>query len=122
MIGRSSRAARPAVTRAAGRWTALHTNLRTPARTLAALAAAATLAAGCAADRPGGAVGSAVRDSAGIRIVESRGAGAWSAEAAWTAAEAVSIGVVDGPEEYTFGRITDVAALPDGSVAVLDDA
>src|SRR5690606_21103404 len=119
MIGRSSRAARPAVTRAAGRWTALHTNLRTPARTLAALAAAATPAAGCAADRPGEA-GSAGRDSAGIRIVESRGAGAWSAEAAWTAAEAVSIGVVDGPEEYTFGRITDVAALPDGSVAVLD--
>jgi len=62
-----------------------------------------------------------VRDSAGIRIVESRGPGRWSAGEAWTAAEAVSIGVVDGPEEYTFGRIRQVAALPDGGIAVLDD-
>src|SRR5690606_12729845 len=64
--------------------------------------------------------GPAVRDSAGIRIVDSRGPGRWSDGEPWTAAEAVSIGVVDGPEEYTFGRIMDVAALPDGSVAVLD--
>lgn len=120
MIRRSTRAARPAVTRAADHRTACHAAMRMPVCALAALAAVAALASGCAADRPGGGAGPAVRDSAGIRIVDSRGPGRWSDGEPWTAAEAVSIGVVDGPEEYTFGRIMDVAALPDGSVAVLD--
>ncbi len=47
-----------------------------------------------------------VRDSAGVRIVESSAA-AWEPEEAWTVSEepVLHIGVVEGPEEYRFVAI-----------------
>lgn len=88
-----------------------------PAAVLVALAAGA--AAGCgAADR---APTYAVRDSAGVQIVEST-APAWRAGGSWrVAAEpSLQIGVVDGPEEYQFSRIVGVERLADGRIVVAD--
>lgn len=71
---------------------------------------------GCSADAGGG--GSpAVRDSAGIRIVET---GPGAVPTPWSAEEVVSIGSMDGPPETTFNRVGDLAVGPDGGVYVLD--
>jgi hypothetical protein len=63
----------------------------------------------------------AVRDSAGIRIVESRwpawgDAGRWAVEPV----PAVDIGVADGAAEYQFGQVRGAARLSDGTVVVAD--
>jgi hypothetical protein len=76
--------------------------------------------AGC--DRPGPSSDqTAVRDSAGIRIVEFA---PQPAGAAWTVASqpALSIGSLDGPAETQLGRVTGVVRLRDGTIVVADDA
>lgn len=87
------------------------------AAVLAALVAGAAAGCGAADTAPT----YAVRDSAGVRIVEST-APAWRAGEGWrVAAEpSLQIGVVDGPEEYQFSRIVGAERLPDGRIVVAD--
>jgi len=63
---------------------------------------------------------SSVRDSSGIQIVSNPGADAGGRFVQWTASEEVSIGEVDGSEDYTFHRIREVSLGPTGRVFVLD--
>lgn len=62
-----------------------------------------------------------VRDSAGVQIVEST-APLWEEASGWSIAPRpiVSIGAVDGPEEYLFDRIRGVLRLPDGRIVVVN--
>lgn len=58
----------------------------------------------------------------GIEHVISGSRGTWSASERWTldTEEAVSIGTLDGAEEYTFGEVTGVAVADDGRIYVAD--
>jgi hypothetical protein len=80
------------------------------------LVAAAGLLASCDARTDGQRV--AVRDSAGVRIVESSEPrlppGSWSV----ASQPRLSIGVVDGPAEYQFTQIQAVRRLPHGGYMV----
>jgi hypothetical protein len=80
-----------------------------------ALPFAAALVAACGAtEAPATAI---VRDSAGIRIVESPGP-AWTDGSGWrlAATPSASIGVIDGPEAYQFSTVRDAVFLEDGSI------
>jgi len=87
-----------------------------PGLVLSLLLAVATL--GCDPPSPPPAL---ARDSAGIRIVESR-ASLWGPDEAWQVSPEplLSIGVVDGPAELSFVRIGDVHRLDAGALAVID--
>jgi len=76
-------------------------------------------AAGCG--QPEGGPQFAVRDSAGIEIVENRAPSALG-EAAWSVDElpSLEIGLEDGPPEYQFSQVEGALRLPDGRVAVAD--
>ncbi len=62
-----------------------------------------------------------VRDSAGVEIVESWEP-AWDEGQAWTLTEEpiLSIGAIDGPEEYTFYRAGSALRLEDGRILVVN--
>jgi hypothetical protein len=62
-----------------------------------------------------------VRDSAGVRIVESPEP-LWTAESAWRIDPdlVVQVGVIDGAEPYQFTGISDAVVFPDGGFAVSD--
>jgi hypothetical protein len=62
-----------------------------------------------------------VRDSVGVRIVESA-APSWSEEEGWSVAAepALSIGALDGPEEVSFDAVRSVLRLADGMIVVAD--
>lgn len=83
-------------------------------------------AGGCGADRGSsrdaaqGAWTGTERDSAGIRIVSNPSTGIWTDATQWTVETDLSIGMVDGPSEYLFGRVVDVDAASDGRIYVLD--
>jgi hypothetical protein len=79
------------------------------------------LVTGCA-DAGGGTDGFELRtDSLGIVHAGNRGDGSWSDEEAWQIGDAsFRVGAMDGAEEVTFGRISDIAVGPDGRVYVLD--
>lgn len=62
----------------------------------------------------------AVRDSAGIEIVENFGTPLWPEGPGWEFTQDLRIGAVDGPPEYQFGRITGRQVLSDGRIAVTD--
>ncbi|MEW5927216.1 MAG: 6-bladed beta-propeller [Gemmatimonadota bacterium] len=68
------------------------------------------------------AAGPVVRDSAGVRIVENS-APAWKEGQGWrlSAEPALDIGMVEGPPEYQFGRVTGAVRLGDGTVVVADN-
>ncbi len=76
--------------------------------------------AACGADAR--AAGPVVRDSAGVRIVENS-APAWEEGQEWrlAAEPALDIGMLDGPPQYQFGRVTGAVRLSDGTVVVGDD-
>ncbi len=86
---------------------------------------AAVCGAVCAALACGGAEGGpdggrvSVADSAGVRIVTSSGA-RWAPGEAWSVAETprVTIGRLDGPEEYQLFVVTGARVLSDGRIAV----
>ena len=61
------------------------------------------------------------RDSAGVAIVENT-APAWREGEAWrlSAEPSLTIGEVDGPPEYQFGRVAGAVRLSDGRVVVAD--
>lgn len=83
-----------------------------------ALAISAILPAAC-----GGRAGPAfiARDSAGVRIAESR-APAWSAGSRWTLGPAptLRIGSLNGPPELQFDGVVDALRLADGRIVVAD--
>jgi hypothetical protein len=81
-----------------------------------------TSAALSACESPGSEGGGySVRDSVGIRIVESTGP-AWEEGGGWTLSEdpLVQIGLREGREEYLFSRIVGGVLLPGGGIVVLD--
>jgi hypothetical protein len=62
----------------------------------------------------------AVRDSAGIQVVENFGAPLWREGERWEFTEVLRIGAVEGEPEYEFGRITGMAVLSDRRVVIAD--
>jgi hypothetical protein len=62
----------------------------------------------------------AVRDSAGIQIVENFGAPMWREDETWELTEVLRIGAVEGAPEYEFGRISGIAVLSDRRIVVAD--
>ncbi len=74
---------------------------------------------GCSGGTEAAHVGSTVRDSAGIEIVESS-AGRWTERDAWRvgAQPQLDIGVTEGAEAYQLFRVSDVRRLPDGRIVV----
>lgn len=83
----------------------------------------ALAAAGCG-EGSGGGGATAMRDSAGVRIVET-GRPRWGEGAGWTvgAEPSVEIGMVDGPAEYQLSRVRGAVRLGDGRIVVaLGDA
>lgn len=93
--------------------------LRTQAPTLLGAIASIALTATACADTPSSSSTSAsVRDSAGIRIVENRVAGAGVCTV--TPEPTLDIGTLEGPDEYQFYRVFDAATLSDGRIAVVN--
>lgn len=86
----------------------------------AAALAAACLLAGCG-DAGGRAESAAVRDSAGIRVVESA-APAWGEGEGWRLSPepVLRVGVAEGDPAYQLGAVEGAVRLPDGRVAVAD--
>jgi hypothetical protein len=76
-------------------------------------------AAACGGDGAG--AGTAVRDSAGIRIVQND-APAWAEGQGWTvsAQPEVDIGVVEGEAAYQFAQVVGTTRLSDGRIVVAD--
>lgn len=62
----------------------------------------------------------ALRDSAGIEIVDNFGQALWRPGEEWRLVEDLTIGMREGPPEYQFGRISSFAELSDGRIAVTD--
>lgn len=62
----------------------------------------------------------AVRDSAGIQIVENYGTPLWPEGDRWEFTEVFRIGVAEGAPEYEFGRISGLAVLSDRRIVVAD--
>ncbi|MDX1394917.1 MAG: hypothetical protein R3195_11010 [Gemmatimonadota bacterium] len=86
-------------------------------RIVALAFAALGATAGCTEPDAGGA-GAAVRDSAGIRIVEN--VTATAARCSVSAAPTLDIGMIEGPQEYQLYRVFDAATLSDGRIAVVN--
>ncbi len=77
----------------------------------------------CTGDsEPGGAAAAAVRDSAGIQIVENP-APATDALSTWALgnAPATDIGVLDGPPEYQLDEVTSAVRLSDGRIVIANN-
>ncbi len=89
-------------------------------RAAAAVLAALTVLSGCSGPDATTAT-HLVRDSAGVRIVESS-APAWAPGEGWriAAEPEVVIGAVDGDERYLLDRVWGVRRFDDGRIAVLD--
>ncbi|MFV1985695.1 MAG: hypothetical protein ACC682_00325 [Gemmatimonadota bacterium] len=92
---------------------------------MARLALVATTAVACAACSPpdGSRPATTVSDSAGVTLVENRGA-AWAAGAAWSIdpAPTVSIGVLDGAAEYQLFGVVAAARQSDGTIVLVDES
>lgn len=75
-----------------------------------------------AASIPEHVIAQSVRDSAGIRVIESREARYGPTAAFWrlSAAPQLQIGFVDGDVPYLFTQIVGLFAFPDGAIAVAD--
>ena len=80
---------------------------------------AALVLAACGGDAR--AAGPAVRDSAGIRIVENERP-AWRGGEGWTVAAdpLLDLGVAEGDPRYQFGVVGDAVRLGDGTLVVAD--
>jgi hypothetical protein len=62
----------------------------------------------------------AVRDSAGVEIVENSGTPLWREGEDWTFTEVVRVGTPEGEPEYEFGRIGGMVVLSDRRIVVAD--
>ena len=92
---------------------------RLPYDALAFTVVAAAIAAGCGSSaRP---ITSTSRDSAGITIVESTDP-IWGPGDAWSLSPepTVTIGMIEGPDEYILDRVTSGFRLEDGTVVIAD--
>jgi hypothetical protein len=89
--------------------------MRTSVLALASIAAAAACEAG------GSSPGVIERDSADVRIVESREP-AWDESEGWRLSEEplLEIGVLDGAEELQFSNVRAAFRMPDGRIVVAD--
>lgn len=67
-----------------------------------------------------GSSGPAVRDSAGVTIVENFGPPLWRAGEEWRLREVLRIGEVEGEPEYQFGDIGNFTFMSDGRLVVSD--
>ena len=90
-----------------------------PDRRAIALAALAAILLACASDAARPRV--VVRDSTGVRIVESH-APSWADSLAWSvdSSPSLSIGVADGAPEYQLHLVRGVLRLPDGRIVIGD--
>lgn len=79
------------------------------------------VALACNGDRAGAGewLGS-VTDSAGISVVSNPAEGQWLEDEAWKATEALSIGMLEGPAEYTFFQLAAVIVDSQGTIYALD--
>jgi hypothetical protein len=68
----------------------------------------------------GGAPGGAVRDSAGVAIVENTARGSWGPGGPWQFEEALRIGTPTGEPEYQFGQVVGLDVDDAGNIYVLD--
>ena len=77
------------------------------------------VASGCGSDGAAAGDAATVRDSAGVRIVESARP-AWGDERRWVVDEepAVEVGMVDGPAEYQLSEVRGAVRLADGGIVV----
>lgn len=77
--------------------------------------------AACAAGELGDEAGVVVRDSAGVRIVESHRP-RWGEGEGWVveAVPSLQLGVVEGDTPDSFARVVDALRLPDGTIVVAD--
>ena len=88
-------------------------------RALALLAAAALLTAcGTDADPSGSTPETVVETIGDTTVVRTVSGSVWGAEA--TLVPEVTIGQLDGPEEYLFGSIRSIAVADDGTIYILD--
>jgi hypothetical protein len=62
----------------------------------------------------------AVRDSAGVAIVDNSARGAWGPGGAWQFDEALRIGTPAGDAEYQFGQVAGIAVDDNENIYVLD--
>lgn len=62
----------------------------------------------------------AVRDSAGVAIIENSGPGTWGGSGAWQFEEALRIGTSAGDPEYQFGQVVGLDVDDAGNIYVLD--
>lgn len=86
---------------------------------IAMLAAISTLS-GCGEGASGSSADTfALRDSAGVRIADNRGA-AWAAGAGWRLADmpALEIGLADGAPEYLLNRVQATVRRADGTIVL----
>ena len=87
---------------------------------LIALLAATTMLSGCGEGASGSSADTfALRDSAGVRLADNRGA-AWAAGAGWRLADtpALEIGVADGAPEYLLNRVQAAVRRADGTIVL----
>lgn len=89
-------------------------------RRVAGVGAVALTAAACSGEPAEPEWAGTVVDSAGVRIVHNPEEGLWCEGQRWTFTEALSIGSEDGDPAYQFGKVTDVAVAPEGTIFVLD--
>lgn len=88
---------------------------------LVVLASLTLVSSACSVGSSNGGSGHAVRDSAGIRIVENYSP-SWSEGEEWRIGPepAVSIGVAEGEPEYQLFQVSDATRLEDGRIAIVN--
>jgi hypothetical protein len=87
-------------------------------RVLALAGAAAVATTACSVDTPDS--GATVRDSAGVHIVENRGAPAWTTATAWTVSDtpSVSIGGDETDSMSVLSRVQSATSFADGRIVI----
>jgi hypothetical protein len=93
-----------------------HPVVRTPCGVIGAL----TILACGGGSEPAVEWDGAVRDSAGVRIIENFGTAIWPEGPDWRFTKDLKIGALDGPPEYQFGNIAGLQVLSDGRIVVVD--
>jgi hypothetical protein len=91
------------------RWTAV-----------AVMACATVGLTACGGDGGDGGWEGVVRDSAGVQVVESTGAGVWGRNDAWAVDTELLIGTAEGAAELQFGQIVGIDVDADGRMYVMD--
>ena len=96
----------------------IRTPIPTAAIVVAATVAAALLLTACGTDSTAERAGVEVETIGDTTVVRTLSGGVWGAEA--TLVPEITIGRLDGPEEYLFGWVRSIAVDDDGNVYVFD--